>query len=155
MIIGLIVGGIIILGSIILASICIYKKCHKKDDDSDSLSEFTTESEIDISGNSKFGVNGDSPKSKKLIKKKITFKTSTQITNDIFIKPNKTIKDLLKLYSKIVKQPNIYKDGKICFLHNATRIKKNSKKLISEYFDFNNVIIITVIDPESKIKQPQ
>ena len=58
MIIGLIVGGIIILGSIILASICIYKKCHKKDDDSDSLSEFT-ESETDISGNSKFGVNED------------------------------------------------------------------------------------------------
>ena len=148
MIIGLIVGGIIILGSIILASICIYKKCHKKDDDSDSLSEFT-ESETDISGNSKFGVNEDSPK------KKITFKTSTQITNDIFIKPNKTIKDLLKLYSKIVKQPNIYKDGKICFLHNATPIKKNSKKLISEYFDFNNVIIIIVIDPERKIKRPQ
>ena len=89
-------------------------------------------------------------------KKKFTFQTTAGIKIEIYIEPNKTIKDLIIKFFRKIKQPKLFKDKEIHFVCDGGKIEKNSKELVSDFCNNkrNENPIFLVIDVNSKIKEP-
>ena len=89
--------------------------------------------------------------------KKFTFTTGNGITQEVFIEPDKKIKDLIAEYFNQIKQPELIKDKDIVFLGCGTKIdNSNYDQKISEFGKKNGVddgsLAFLVIDDYSKIK---
>ena len=89
--------------------------------------------------------------------KKFTFTTGNGITQEVFIEPDKKIKDLIAEYFNQIKQPELIKDKDIVFLGCGTKIdNSNYNQKISEFGKKNGVddgsLAFLVIDDYSKIK---
>jgi len=153
MLIGIIVGGIALIAGIVLIVYCIYKKKCKTpiNNDSDVLTIKTfgkgpTESEGPFAKPTIFDNSN-----KKLFK----FQTGTGITKDVYIEPDKKIKDLIKLYFNQIKQPELFNDADVIILAAGKKIDKKLDKLISEFCEENITVpipVFVVIDTKSKIK---
>ena len=59
---------------------------------------------------------------------------------ELFIKPNKTIKDLLKFFFQEIGHPELFYDEDINFICDSIIIDKNSDKLISKFCEENSTI---------------
>ena len=152
MIVGVIVG-IIVLGSIIFASICIYKKCRKKNKVIKVVAQpVETENTTNYMNNTIHSVNVTKNQNDSN-KKKFIFKTTHCYEKEVFIDPNKTLNDLIKLYFESVKYPELFGDKEIRFVMGANEIDRDSKELIS-YFMLKNCInklFVMVVDANQKL----
>ena len=75
------------------------------------------------------------------------FITSTGKKFTILIDPNKTIKDLIKIFFIRVENPDlINRRQDICFLYNATRLNFDSNQTVENFFKFNSNPRIMVND---------
>ena len=130
-----------------------FKNYYKTDDNSDDSQTYETTSitnhDINDSDQIKF--------IEKTRKKNSSFTTRNGITHYVFMNSNKKIKDLIKLFFKKIKQPELFKDKDIVFLCSGTQINNsNYNKLISEKRKkngpFDGSLTFLVIDHYFKIK---
>ena len=73
----------------------------------------------------------------------------------ILINPNRTIKELVKYFFKIIQRPSLYKDKTICLLINGGNMDRKSKNEIKSLFqlsDEKKELIIIVFDLDEKLK---
>jgi len=89
--------------------------------------------------------------------KKVIFKTTSQYNKEIYIEPNKTINELIKLFFKEMNKPELFNDNDIAFLCNGSRLNKNSKISVSELFFLTGLInievpLIIVRDTNNKLR---
>ena len=88
--------------------------------------------------------------------KKFIFRTPAGLSKEIYINPNKTMKDLIKLFFKEIRQPELFNDKDIVFLSLGRKININSNELISRYSDWEDIENpkIIIIERDLKIKTP-
>ena len=131
-----------------------YKTDHNNDDFKKIENTKFIPEEKTIKANRALRITYDINK-KNINKKLFKFQTGTGITKDVYIEPDKKIKDLIKLYFKQINQPELYKDKDIVILSRGLKIDQKSDKLISEFCEENRDVpipVFVVIDVKSKIK---
>ena len=82
----------------------------------------------------------------------IIFKTNYGYVKEININPNKTIKDLIKLFFEEMNQLELFNDADIQFLYLAQKVDRNSEEPVSKLLEDNYVEnpMIIVLDFEKK-----
>ena len=82
----------------------------------------------------------------------IIFKTNYGYVKEININPNKTIKDLIKLFFEEMNQLELFNDADIQFLYLAQKVDRNSEEPVSKLLENNYVEnpMIIVLDFEKK-----
>ena len=82
----------------------------------------------------------------------IIFKTNYGYVKEIFINPNKTIKELIKLFFAEINRLELFNDKDIQFLYSAQIIDRNSEEPVSKLLENNYVEnpMIMVLDFEEK-----
>ena len=85
-------------------------------------------------------------------KMNFVFKTSsgTKPINILFNK-GRTVEDLIKTFFKRVDKENLFTEGGVSFIHNATPINFNEKSTIENFFKYKSFSIIMVIDVNNLI----
>ena len=80
------------------------------------------------------------------------FETSsgTKPVNILFNK-GRTVEDLIKTFFKRVDKENLFTEGGVSFIHNATPINFNEKSTIENFFKYKSFSIIMVIDVNNLI----
>ena len=85
---------------------------------------------------------------------KVTFMNPRESKVIILINPNRTIKELVKYFFKIIQRPSLYKEENICLITNGGNIDRKSKNEIKSLFqlDEKKELIIIVFDLDEKLK---
>ena len=86
---------------------------------------------------------------------KVTFMNTAGSKVIILINPNRTIKELVKYFFKIIQRPSLYKEENICLLINGGNIDRKSKNEIKSLFqlsDEKKELTIIVDDSDEKLK---
>jgi len=85
---------------------------------------------------------------------KVTFMNTAGSKVIILINPNRTIKELVKYFFKIIQRPSLYKEENICLFTNGGNIDRKSKNEIKSLIQLHEEkeLIILVDDSDEKLK---
>ena len=167
-IIAIIAGIIVFIAIIAIVVFCICKKkCGRaKDPPTDTTIVINPPDEGTIKGMSNITQIKDANEEKiyeyitendceKGNKIKVTFMNTAGSKVIILINPNRTIKELVKYFFKIIQRPSLYKEENICLIINGGNIDRKSKNEIKSLFqlsDEKKELIIIVDDSDEKLK---
>ena len=167
-IIAIIAGIIVFIAIIAIIVFCICKKkCGRAKDpptdtaikinrpDEDTIKVMSNITQIKDANEEKiyeYITENDCEKGNKI---KVTFKNLRESKVIILINPNRTIKELVKYFFKIIQRPSLYKEENICLITNGGNIDRKSKNEIKSLFqlsDEKKELIIIVFDLDEKLK---
>lgn len=166
-IIAIIAGIIVFIAIIAIIVFCICKKkCGRaKDPPTDTTIVINPPDEGTIKGMSNITQIKDANEEKiyeyitendceKGNKIKVTFMNTAGSKVIILINPNRTIKELVKYFFKIIQRPSLYKEENICLLINGGNIDRKSKNEIKSLIQLHEEkeLIILVDDSDEKLK---